>query len=98
MPYDGAAFCYQGNQQSAHTYRVRAARVVDVGVRFHPFCAGLIVNTSAEGVHVATRTGVVIFSDITDDAGARTPVRKFRVGARLWNSADALLAAQRFRP
>jgi methionyl-tRNA formyltransferase len=91
-PYQGAEFHY-----AEQAYRVLAARVVDVGIDFHPFCHGLIVNTSQYGVHVACRGGVVIFNDILQ-AGASVKARHFKVGARLWNSPDRLLASRKFRP
>ena len=91
-PYQGAEF-YCAKQ----AYRVLTARVVDVGIDFHPFCHGLIVNTSQYGVHVACRGGVVIFNNILQ-AGASVEARHFKVGARLWNSPDRLLAARKFRP
>ena len=91
-PYQGAKFHY-----AEQAYRVLTARVVDVGIDFHPFCHGLIVNISQHGVHVACAGGVVIFDNIFQ-ASAPIAAQHFKVGARLWNSPDRLLAARKFRP
>lgn len=91
-PYCGAEFHYRDQP-----YRVLKVRSIDVGIDFHPFCHGLIVNTSQHGVHVACRGGVLIFSDIFR-ASAAVPARHFKVGARLWSSSNRLLQARKFRP
>lgn len=91
-PYPGASFCYRDAR-----YQVRRASMRSHDV-LHPFCAGLIVNCVQDGVHVAGRDGVMIFSCIYAENGTACTSDAFRVGGRLWTSPENLLSAQRFRP
>ncbi|MFT3755253.1 MAG: formyltransferase family protein [Pseudoxanthomonas sp.] len=91
-PYPGASFRYRDA-----CYRVRGAKLRSSDA-LHPFCAGLIVNRTLEGLHVAAKDGVMVFSGLHAEDGVACVPEAFRVGGRLWTSPEDLLSALRLRP
>ena len=91
-PYPGASFRYHDR-----LYRVRRARLRNEDA-LHPFAAGLVVNRTDVGLHVAVCDAVVVFSEIHDAQGRLCSPEVFRVGGRLWSSAEDLLTAKMCRP
>jgi|GEM_PF-5900035 len=92
-PYPGAAFRLAGA-----IYRVRCASLRAPPVALHPFCAGLIVNRTAQSLDVATHDGVLHWHNIVDEKGKVVNLSRFRAGDRCWTSDADLLAARCFRP
>lgn len=91
-PYPGASFVY-----SDDVYRARSVQILTAARKLHPFCAGLIVNKSDLGLHVALRDGIVALRELYDDMGKRVEFNVFRIGSRLWNSASDLEKALLYR-
>jgi len=91
-PYSGASFRYRNAR-----FRVRRATLRNRDA-LHPFCIGLIVNRTTDGVHVATKDGVLLFSNICTADGTDCTPDTFKVGGRLWTEPKDLVAALRFRP
>jgi methionyl-tRNA formyltransferase len=91
-PYPGAAFRYGDSR-----YRVRRATIREDDVYFHPFCAGLIVNSDERAVHVALTDGVLCFEKISDESGLPMPSTHFRVGDRIWSDPDEIARARQVR-
>ena len=92
-PYPGASFVYSDN-----VYRARAVQILQSALKLHPFCAGLIVNKSELGLHVALKDGIVALRELYDDMGQRIDFDVFRIGNRLWNPANELEKALLYRP
>lgn len=92
-PYPGASFIYKGQ-----IYRVLRVGILKSGILRHPFCAGLIVNRSSAGLHVALRDGIVVLDDFRDDKGSDIDIETFRIGDRLINSISDLEHSRVFRP